>query len=333
MNEERTIALNLFDRLHLGHQVIIDRLSEMPNPTAGVSDGDLIGTSLELSQLIQPLELRVENLKRYLSESQLDWIDIEVFSSYDELLNIQGPVRLLMFMGPCCSEIEEHIINSLQADSKENVSFEFMKPVRANDGDKLSSARIRLGEIDRLGRPLLGTDEPPRRLGDEMRSDLQTPKGVVFAAKDGNPEERVVELIYREAPSCVIAVGDVTCATLADVNYFPDVQVVDGITKRGRFARDFKANIEYTVYNPPATLYPEAWSVMNTAINSKRKALIKVEGEEDLLGFPAVLLAPNDAVLLYGQPDVGIVWVPINNLNRRLARSFLESMPIITKNH
>ncbi len=332
MKEERTIALNLFDRLHLGHQVLIDRLSEMPNPIAGVSDGGLIGSELELAEIIQPVDLRVENLKAYLSESRLDRIDVQVFSSYDALLNIQGPVRFLMFMGPCCSEIEEHIIKSLQADSKPKVSFEFMKPVRANDGDKLSSARIRLGEIDRSGRPLVGTDEPPRRLGEELRKDLQTPKGEVFAAKDGNPEERVVEKIYHEGPPCIIAVGDVTCATLAEVNYFPDVQVIDGITKRGRYAREFKAHIEYTIYNPPATIYPEAWSAMKTAIKNKRTTLIKVEGEEDLLGFPAALLAPDDAVLLYGQPDVGIVWVPINDENRRRARAFLEAMPIITCN-
>ena len=54
-----------------------------------------------------------------------------------------------------------------------------------------------------------------------------------------------------------------------------------------------------------------------------------VEGEEDLMGFPAVLLAPDDSVMIYGQPDVGIVWVPVSKSNKKLARDLLEKMPII----
>ena len=47
------------------------------------------------------------------------------------------------------------------------------------------------------------------------------------------------------------------------------------------------------------------------------------------MGFPAVLLAPDDSAVLYGQPDVGIVWIPINEENRKISRDLLEKMPII----
>jgi uncharacterized protein (UPF0218 family) len=57
--------------------------------------------------------------------------------------------------------------------------------------------------------------------------------------------------------------------------------------------------------------------------------LINVEGEEDLMGFPAVLLAPDDSAVLYGQPEVGIVWIPINEENRKIAKDLLEEMPVI----
>ncbi|MHA2213848.1 MAG: DUF359 domain-containing protein, partial [Candidatus Thorarchaeota archaeon] len=67
----------------------------------------------------------------------------------------------------------------------------------------------------------------------------------------------------------------------------------------------------------------------DTAINDNASSLIVVEGEEDLMGFPAVLLAPEDSVMLYGQPGVGIVWVPVNDENRKLARGLLDEMPII----
>ena len=207
--------------------------------------------------------------------------------------------------------------------------IEFLKPVRADDGDKIASARIRLGQIDRTGRRLRGTNEPPRFLQVEGRSGLKTPKGDVFQKKESSAEKQVVERIRSESPAQVISVGDVTTATLLEEGYTPDVMIVDGITKRGSYEGEFSAEIEYLIYNPAAAIYPEAWSTISTAIDNQQPTLIKVDGEEDLLGFPAVLLASEGSIILYGQPDVGIVWVPVNNENQKLARNLLEQMPII----
>jgi uncharacterized protein (UPF0218 family)/phosphopantetheine adenylyltransferase len=323
-------ALNLFDRLHIGHHVLIDILSEMPDPVAGVTDGELIGKKLELHQLIQPTSIRVDNLKHYLESIRLDGIiDVEVISSYEQLLQIPGDTCFMMYAGPCCLDIEENGLSVRSEKLGVSDSLEYMKPTRANDGDKLASARIRNGEIDRNGHVLRGTKEPPRSLGEALRSDLQTPKGEVFDKRDGRPEERVVAKVESDSPVCVIAVGDVTCDTLVNQGYTPDVQVVDGITKRGKYDGTFSAEKEYTVFNPAATIYPEAWSVIDTAINDGATSPVVVEGEEDLMGFLAVLLAQEGSVMLYGQPDVGIVWVPVNKENRRLARGFLDEMPVI----
>ncbi|MHA1902934.1 MAG: DUF359 domain-containing protein, partial [Candidatus Thorarchaeota archaeon] len=98
---------------------------------------------------------------------------------------------------------------------------------------------------------------------------------------------------------------------------------------RGKFEGTFTAEEEYVIFNPAATIYPEAWSAIDTAINDGVKSLVIVEGEEDLMGFPAVLLAPVGSVMLYGQPDVGIVWVPVTNENQDLARALLNEMPEI----
>jgi uncharacterized protein (UPF0218 family) len=91
----------------------------------------------------------------------------------------------------------------------------------------------------------------------------------------------------------------------------------------------FSSANEYEVYNPAAVIYPEAWSVIDTAIHDSEKSLITVDGEEDLMGFPAVLLAPNGSAVLYGQPDVGIVWIPVNDQTKKTTRELLEEMPII----
>ncbi len=325
-----TWALNLFDRLHLGHHILLDRLSEMSEPVACVTSGELVGRGLELGHIVQPPYHRLQKLREYLEEADLaDSIETRILSTYEELTAIVGPTHFMMYIGPCCNEIEMHGLEDRRSLGM-NDSIEYLKPVRAQDGEKLSSARIRRGEIDRLGRALRGTREPPRRLEKGHRYRLQTPKGEVFTTGDGPPEDRVVRRLEEERPPVVITVGDVTSATIAATGFIPDVRVVDGITKRGRYDEMFSGEIEYTVYNPASVLYPEAWSVMDTAIHDGRHSLIVVDGEEDLLGFPAVLLAPEGSVMLYGQPNVGIVWVPVDRENKHRAKEFLEHMPIIT---
>jgi uncharacterized protein (UPF0218 family)/phosphopantetheine adenylyltransferase len=325
-----TWGLNLFDRLHKGHQVMIDRLSEMPEPVACVTGGELVSSDLELESIIQPIDVRERNLRKYLESIKLnETISIHSYTKIDELLAIDGDTTFLMYQGPCCTKIESGALELRKKNLGVKDKVEYLKPVRAHDGEKIASARIRSGEIDREGRRLRGTKEPPRKLQIEGRAGLKTPKGEVFASADGPPEIRVVKKIRELQPPCVIAVGDVTSSTLMKEGFTPDVVIVDGITKRGPFEEEFASERTYRIYNPAAAIYPEAWSVIDTAIRDKLSSLIAVEGEEDLLGFPAVLLAPDDSAVLYGQPDVGIVWIPINIENKKIARDLLEQMPII----
>jgi uncharacterized protein (UPF0218 family)/phosphopantetheine adenylyltransferase len=322
-----TYALNLFDRFHLGHQALIDRLSDMPNPVAVVTGGEIVGRDLDLQCIIQPIEVRLAKLKEYLTSEELDSaISAITMTQFDELLSIDGATTFLMYQGPCCDEIRS---GALDKRTKHEDALKYLKPVRAYDGNKLTSARVRKGEIDREGKRLRGTKEPPRKLDFSQRGDLKSPKGNLYHKKDGPPQERIASRIAEENPKCVIAVGDVTAATLIEQGYVPDVSIVDGITKRGKFEGTFTGEREYMFYNPAAVLYPEAWSTINTAIHDKKKSLVVVDGEEDLMGFPGVLLAPKGSVMLYGQPDAGIVWVPVHKENKSLARSLLDKMPII----
>ena len=320
-------ALNLFDRLHLGHKLLLEKLATYKNPVATITDGELVG-ELELGQIIQPAEQRARRLKEYLIEMDWNFIEVETVDKYSKLLDVSTNMHILMYIGPCCDEISTHLLERRKGLGYSD-EIEYLKPVMAQDGYKLSSGRIRKGEIDREGNLLAGTTEPPRRLQDKGREQLQTAKGDVFHVADGPPEIRVAERIRKEKPKVVVAVGDVTCATLESQGIIPGVRIVDGITKRGKYEGQFKAKKEYHVYNPPAVIFPEVWSAIATGIKENDDTLIVVDGEEDLLGFPAVLLAPIGSVVVYGQPDVGIVWIPVTLENKSRAKAFLKMMPIM----
>jgi uncharacterized protein (UPF0218 family)/phosphopantetheine adenylyltransferase len=309
---------------------MIDKLSKMSDPVACVTSGELVGSGLELEALIQPISIRERKLREYIQRIKLDdVISVRSVTKLEDLLSIKGDATFVMYEGPCCTLIQSSALRIRKEKMGVSDTLEFLQPVRAHDGGKLASYRIRRGEIDREGRRLIGTNEPPRELQLEGRAGLKTPKGEVFAVKDGPPEKRVVSKIREESPECVITVGDVTASTILKEGYTPKVMIVDGITKRGPFEEQFSAERVYKIYNPAAMIYPEAWSVIDTAIQDESTSLINVEGEEDLMGFPAVLLAPDDSAVLYGQPEVGIVWIPINEENRKIAKDLLEEMPVI----
>jgi uncharacterized protein (UPF0218 family) len=51
-----------------------------------------------------------------------------------------------------------------------------------------------------------------------------------------------------------------------------------------------------------------------------------VDGEEDLLALVAVLSAPEDALVVYGQPHVGIVVVKVTEETREKMRHIVDAM-------
>ncbi len=49
-----------------------------------------------------------------------------------------------------------------------------------------------------------------------------------------------------------------------------------------------------------------------------------VDGEEDLVVLPAIMIAPDGASVVYGQPDEGMVHVVVDDEVRREVRALLE---------
>jgi hypothetical protein len=80
------------------------------------------------------------------------------------------------------------------------------------------------------------------------------------------------------------------------------------------------------VSNPPATLAEALLDELCTAIVRGETTTILVDGEEDLATLPAVLVAPDDASVVYGQPGEGMVHVRIDDAVRDRVRRLLSRM-------
>ncbi|MBI3954917.1 GTP-dependent dephospho-CoA kinase family protein, partial [Candidatus Gottesmanbacteria bacterium] len=94
------------------------------------------------------------------------------------------------------------------------------------------------------------------------------------------------------------------------------------------FARGGLANVVRTVRNPAGSitisLVNSVSKAMKNLVSTGKQQIIKVEGEEDLAGVPAILLSPLGSLILYGQPGEGIVVVEVTEEKKQQLLNILR---------
>jgi uncharacterized protein (UPF0218 family) len=161
-------------------------------------------------------------------------------------------------------------------------------------------------------------------LPDNLRDKLKRPLGVLVKDSDVT-RENVLNKI--PAGSFVISVGDATTEKLINYGIIPSLQIVDGVEKRVK--RDLPSGDVTTTLscdNPPAEITIQSVKTIKKAFQSPTPVRIAVTGEEDLLVLPVVVYAPAKSVVLYGQPNEGLVIISINEEIRNIAQSVMDSM-------
>lgn len=162
------------------------------------------------------------------------------------------------------------------------------------------------------------------RLPENLRDQLKKPLGILLL-------DSVADKIHISqnipAGSFIITVGDATTEKMIRFGFNPSLQIVDSVEKRKK--RDLpegKMETILTCTNPAAEITPESVSLIQKAFGMKPPVRIIVSGEEDLLVLPVAVYAPDKSVILYGQPNEGLVIVNVTEEVRNRARSIMNSM-------
>ena len=132
---------------------------------------------------------------------------------------------------------------------------------------------------------------------------------------------------YLSENSYLITVGDRTTEKMIAFDLIPSLQIIDGQEKRERREPPKLENaIELSVDNPAAEITLQSIDMIKKAFTMKSPVRLFVNGEEDLLVLPVCIHAPENAVVLYGQPNEGLVIVKITSEIRNKAQTFLDLM-------
>jgi len=123
---------------------------------------------------------------------------------------------------------------------------------------------------------------------------------------------------------------------LLDIYFLPEIIIYDGKTlRKKKIDLNLALYQEIKVFNPPEWISHKAWKILESTIrqiqsytSDKCRVAVRIDGEEDLLVIPAIILLPLGSMVVYGQPpittDEGIVCALITPSLKNLAGEILS---------
>lgn len=319
MKKYQKIAVGgTFDRIHIGHKQLLLRAFDLSETVVIGITSDNFPKDKIYSQLILPYHERKAEVEYFLEQEKLD--SRSQIVSIDDLYGTTLEDKFIEAVLVTTQTKEgASKINKKRAElNLPRLSIELVDLILDKISIPVSSTRIRQGVINHQGEVFVSLFNKDIELKNDQKVILKAPMGQL--AKE-NELKHCVKLIN---PVKTIIVGDATLKTCLKEGIKFDYAVIDGQTKR-KFTEitDFKPQTIINTYNPAGTITHEAIDGLRRLFKEE-SGLLKIEGEEDLLTLACILLLPLNSVVLYGQPDQGVVIVRVDESTKDRWYRFLK---------
>lgn len=165
-----------------------------------------------------------------------------------------------------------------------------------------------------------------------VRRRLKSPLGKLL--EDETPDEVLKKTLSGKV---VYSVGDRVSLRLLRIPLYPQVAVFDWRTKREHspLTSELKERLLEAGYtplrceNPPGGITEDAYRMVLESIDRGsrgERVALEVEGEEDLLALLFIRYGREGSVVVYGQPDEGIVVVEVDSVTVKNIEALLREM-------
>ncbi len=163
------------------------------------------------------------------------------------------------------------------------------------------------------------------RITDRTLPEFKKPFGLLIEGSYSETANKLKTLIEMEKPPLIVSVGDTVSRNLHEQNIIAQLAITDNLSLRKKVKPlVFSDRRIIKVKNPKATITEEAIEAIRETFRKKEKVQIDVKGEEDLLTLIVVLYAPENALVVYGQPKKGIVVVRVTPQKKKDAERIWE---------
>lgn len=324
-----------FDRLHSGHKLLLSMaISRSEQVEIHVVNDEIAGRK---SPHIQPYDDRVDAIYDWLSEKSYHSVSIfQLNDSFGPAPNHESADAIIATpetIGNC-----QEINRMRELSGLGKLSILEVPHMLDYSGKIISSSRIRSGMIDSDGNAWIDDQNRQHELKmvATLDNELKTPMGTLFEGPEEYPEvamSEAIESIDRQNSS-IVAVGDVSVATLIGMGIVPDIGIVDGMTKRVKLNESELIDSSHftnilSAINPAGHIMPSLIDAVENALSKDEPTIINVEGEEDLAPIIIHCLAPIGTAVIYGQPKTGVV-VQISTLAvKNRCRDILSMFEVI----
>lgn len=325
MHYNTVICGGTFDRLHAGHKYFLQEIFSIGKRVLiGLTSDTYVHSHKEGN--ILPFQERLEELKTFLANEGL-LIRAEIFpiqDIYGKAIDPSITVNGIVVSEETRKGGEE--INKKREELGLSALPLIAIPVKkiAEEGT-LSSTQVREGRIGRNGEIYLDKKwtQKTLTLPHQLREILHKPFHTLFT-KEIPPD-------LLSSLDNIVTVGDAVTKRFNEEGFHQTLSVVDfSIERKSLFhsTKDLGFRGSEKVFhsiNPAGHITAKVWKILEEAVNESKKQeiVVVVEGEEDLLVIPLVLLLPLGWKLFYGQPKEGVVYVPITEEIKRKVYEFL----------
>jgi cytidyltransferase-like protein len=303
-----------FDHLHLGHaRFLSTAFAQAKHLTIGLVQ-NLLSTDKSFIISLEDYAQRLATLR-----SELSKLDVSSRAEIIPLSDIFGTSLTDPSIQAIFVTQATHANAGLINDERSKLAFPPLRIITipyelGDDSQIISSGRIRAGLIDRQGHSYLKLFKQKKtyHLPNSLRASLQTPLGTVIT--DLTTLSKVIP-----PQSSLISVGDIVSLDLYQAGYTLLISIIDHHTRRHAIdpqeIQKYFPVSHHRVTNKRGTINPGVADIFLTSLKSstltKQTQVIFVEGEEDLLTLPAILLSPLDTYVIYGQYQVGMCIVKV----------------------
>lgn len=332
------VIAGTFDHLHSGHKKLIEAACLNANFISCGLTEDCFAKKKSWSFAMQSFKKRFLNLKKILHSKNLanrykvsPIKDVYGFSYFNPEL------QAIIATKDSLSGVLQ--INKKRGQFSLKKLFPIIvKLVKASDRKRISSTRIRKGEINRQG--LVYTQLLPNNktlyLPSNQRGYFKKPIGKLISGSLNNSSWATLQIkknLKKSLPSLIITVGDIATQSFIGNNLPINLAVVDFRHRRQNLAKNFhqkipKFSLNHQTTNFPGTLSPQLTLRLKEIVPEitlfSSLQVINVNGEEDLSVLPLILLSPLNTFIFYGQPDKGIVQVKVTEKTKEKAVKLLQ---------
>lgn len=356
----KTIAIaGTFDRLHKGHEYFLSQSFQYGRKVIIGLTSDLF-VAEKIKNPASPAGRQKSKVKTKVNNYKQRKKELENFLIEKKLLHRAEIVKINDVYGPATTDdrIEALIVTAdsykggLEVNrkrlkyNKKALQLIRVALIKAEDKKTIASTRIRIGEIDRWGKAYLKLPLWGHRISENLRKQLKKPIGLLIKSNGNNREieTKIKEKISKMNLPLLITVGDEVTKLYNQLKRLPDIAIVDFFVQRKKKYNSLedlgfittstrgplaKAFMVRNIRNPAGMVTKVLVSSIKDSFyafaKGKKQQVIVVDGEEDLAALPAILLAPLGSLIVYGQPNAGIVLVDVTEDIKKRLKDFMEN--------